>query len=418
MNTNSIKLSKRLPEDLSPTPFFTELEHLKQSKDYIDLTISSPIKVGLTIDLEHAVNCAHKNFANYAPNAMGANFARKAVESYYKERGGAFCAGQIMLAASTSELYSVLFKVFCNPGDVILTPMPGYPLLETLASLEHLQCAPYFFKLSHKKGQEFKFTLDTDSFLTAPENAKILLLVSPHNPTGHCVSRIDFLEAVDFCTRNNLVLIIDEVFGDYNFTNEVERSWKFLNANSNILKDDFFEAHENDLVYLPKNAPKCPIIWLNGLSKTLGSPQIKLGWAALYAPRNIFNKIRAALEFVEDAYLSASSTAQALAVPMLLNSLDYEKMVLKRLLCNWNILRKTFSSKYCPQVQGGWYAALHLCSDDEELTLNLLKEKNILVQPGFFFDFDSDGWIVVSLLQESKIFEKAINEIANFCNTH
>ena len=401
-------LSSRLPKDLSPSPFFAELERAKadvlaecagaNSLPFIDMTVSSPVKAGLPIDMDAAVEAARKDFGCWNPDAAGWMSVREAVAEYYRERGGNFDAGQIILTASTSEAYSVLFKAFCDPGDVILTPMPGYPLLDTLAQLEHLECAPYFLKLKREQKRKgdprteagmtsgFRFVLDTDSLLSAPEKAKILLLVSPHNPTGHCVSRTEWNEVVSFCEQHNLILVVDEVFGDYGFSDDVRRSWTFL----------------------ADSKPKCPIFWLNGLSKAVGSPQLKLGWMAFYAPEEQFEPIRAALEFVEDAYLSVSAPAQALGTALLKQSAAYEARVKERLLANWKTLREAFPSKYCPEVVGGWYAAIRLGEDDEELTLRLLREKRVLVQPGFFFDFDEDGWVVVSLLQEPALFKEAV----------
>ena len=419
-------LSSRLPKDLSPSPFFAELERVKACAkkeaaegglSFIDMTVSSPVKAGLPIDLNAAVEEARKDFGCWNPDAAGWKSAREAVVEYYRERGGNFTAGQIILTASTSEAYSVLFKTFCDPGDVILTPMPGYPLLDTLAQLEHLECAPYFLKIrrenarklatdERREGAAFRFVLDSDSLLAAPEKAKILLLVSPHNPTGHCVSREEWNVAVRFCEDNDMILVVDEVFGDYAFSDKVSRTWQYVLSESSL-----WDAGGNDLINLPENGPKCPIFWLNGLSKAVGSPQLKLGWMAFYAPRERFEEIRAALEFVEDAYLSVSAPAQALGTSLLPKAAAYEAQVKERLLANWQTLREAFPAKYCPEVLGGWYAVVRLGEDDEELTLRLLKEKHVLVQPGFFFDFDEDGWVVISLLQEPATFKEAVQRM-------
>ena len=416
-------LSSRLPKDLSPSPFFTELENIKAAvrnePDFIDMTVSSPLRVGLPFDLAPAIDEAKSEFGTWVADAAGRRDAREAVVDYYRERGGAFTAGQIILTASTSEAYSVLFKTFCDPGDVILTPMPGYPLLDTLAQLEHLECAPYFLKIrrenvrklatdERQKGATFRFVLDSDSLLAAPEHAKILLLVSPHNPTGHCVSREEWNEAVRFCEENNMILVVDEVFGDYAFSDKVSRTWQYVLDEGH---PNLWDAGGGDFINLPENGPKCPIFWLNGLSKAVGSPQLKLGWMAFYAPLENFEEIRAALEFVEDAYLSVSAPAQALGISLLPKAAAYELRVRERLLTNWQTLREAFSSKYCPEVLGGWYAVVRLGEDDEELTLRLLREKHVLVQPGFFFDFDEDGWVVMSLLQDPAIFKEAIERI-------
>ncbi|OWV26769.1 aminotransferase class I/II [Fibrobacter sp. UWB1] len=423
-------LSSRLPKDLSPSPFFAELERAKaESAPFIDMTVSSPVKAGLPIDLNDAVEEARKDFGCWNPDAAGWKSAREAVVEYYRERGGNFTAGQIILTASTSEAYSVLFKTFCDPGDVILTPMPGYPLLDTLAQLEHLECAPYFLQLrrenarklatdERREGAAFRFVLDSDSLLAAPEKAKILLLVSPHNPTGHCVSREEWNAAVRFCEENDMILVVDEVFGDYALTDKVKRTWQYVIATPEGGKQSIEEKSNNlwdagggDFINLPEDGPKCPIFWLNGLSKAVGSPQLKLGWMAFYAPRERFEEIRAALEFVEDAYLSVSAPAQALGTALLPKAAAYEARVKERLLANWQTLREAFPAKYCPEVLGGWYAVVRLGEDDEELTLRLLREKHVLVQPGFFFDFDEDGWVVISLLQEPAIFKDAVQRM-------
>ena len=425
-----MKLSSRLPKDLSPSPFFAELKRAKaESAPFIDMTVSSPVKAGLPVELDAAVDEGRESFGCWNPDAAGWKSAREAVVEYYRERGGNFTAGQIILTASTSEAYSVLFKTFCDPGDVILTPMPGYPLLDTLAQLEHLECAPYFLQLrrenarklatdERREGAAFRFVLDSDSLLAAPEKAKILLLVSPHNPTGHCVSREEWNAAVRFCEENDMILVVDEVFGDYALTDKVKRTWQYVIATPEGGKQSIEEKSNNlwdagggDFINLPEDGPKCPIFWLNGLSKAVGSPQLKLGWMAFYAPRERFEEIRAALEFVEDAYLSVSAPAQALGTALLPKAAAYEARVKERLLANWQTLREAFPAKYCPEVLGGWYAVVRLGEDDEELTLRLLREKHVLVQPGFFFDFDEDGWVVISLLQEPAIFKDAVQRM-------
>lgn len=408
-------------KDLTPTPFFAELERAKSEvqKDaaagglaFIDMTVSSPLRVGLPFDVTPAVDVVKQEFNLWDVNPAGTLKAREAVAEYYRSRGGNFTPEQILLTASTSEAYSILFKAFCNPGDAILTPVPGYPLLDTLAELENLECYPYFLKLKREKaGKErcgdFRFVLDTDSLLSAPANAKILLLVCPHNPTGHSVSLSEWKEVVRFCEERNLVLVVDEVFGDYRFSENVRRSWEYGRFG------ELTDLKGTELAEVRSDGPKCPIVWLNGLSKICGSPQVKLGWMAVYAPEEMRESIHETLEYVADAYLSVSAPAQALAAPMLKQSAAYGAQISERLRQNLAALREKFPSKYCPEILGGWYAVIRLGGDDEELTLRLLKEKHVLVQPGFFFDFDEDGWIVISLLQEPSVFAEGLRRICS-----
>ena len=279
-----MQFSRRLLPDLEETPFFKKLESLKvQIKNYSDLTISTPMNAGITPDFSSAFQKV--SFA-FSPNASGSSKTREQIVSYYKERGGNFSADSVLLTCSTSEAYSILFKAFCNPGDVILTPVPGYPLLDTLAQLEFLKCYPYFLKQ-----KENRFVVDTDSFLSAPERAKIFLLVSPHNPTGHVVSPSEWNAILDFCEERKLILIVDEVFGDYLYFEKVKRSWLYKKA-------------------------KIPVFYLNGLSKIAGAPSIKLGWILSEVPPLYKQKIQNVLEFVFDAYLNVSAIAESIAVPL------------------------------------------------------------------------------------------------------
>ncbi len=390
-------LSNRLPEDLTESSFFSALERLKKKhSNFLDLTVSSPLRLGITPDLKRAADESAAEWGIWNPEAAGNYAARLAVADYYAARGAnlenittgtIFSPEEIFLTSSTSEAYSILFKTFCNPGDVVLTPIPGYPLLDTLSALEKLKTYPYFLKR-----QNAEFVIDCDSLLSAPENAKILLLVSPHNPTGHTVSEQEWNFILQFCAERNLVLLVDEVFGDYVFDNSVKRSW-------------LYDSFENISV---------PIFWLNGLSKTVGSPELKLGWMA---SRNISKEIRQALEYVADAYLSVSSVAQALAKPLLRDSLAYENHVSEILQQNLKTLRSAFHESICPKSRGGWYASLHLGEDDEKITYVLLDKCGVLVQPGFFFDFEEDGWIVISLLQRPEVFAEGIRRLKAFYDT-
>ncbi len=377
-----MNLSRRLPEELSDSPFFSKLSKLKRKVgEFADLTVSTPLRTGLPFDLESVLPLAEKNFSTWNPDACGPEESRKAVAKYFADRGGDFSPEDIFLTASTSEAYAILFKVFCNPGDSVLVPQPGYPLLDSLAALECLETSPYF--LSLRNGA---WSLDSDSLYAFPPNAKILTLVSPGNPTGHVLSEGEWAAAVDFAARADMAIVVDEVFGDFIYDGTA-RPWTW-------------------------DSKGVPVFFLGGLSKSVGSPQLKLGWMAV-RPGTLGDRLKCALEYAADAYLSAASPALALAAPMLEKSLGYETTLRERLSRNFKTLRSRFPKKdILPDVRGGWYAALHFDGeDDEKLTLRLLEKAKVLVQPGFLFDFDEDGWVVVSLLAAPETFESAVQRL-------
>ncbi|MDR1760225.1 MAG: pyridoxal phosphate-dependent aminotransferase [Fibrobacter sp.] len=367
--------SSRLPEHLTPTPFFNALESERTRAPYTDLTASSPAETGILRSFSFTWNSEEAKVKSSETAA--------AVAAYYAARGIPAEPAQIRFTSGTSEAYSVLFKTLCNPGDVILTPVPGYPLLETLSELEFLNTYPYFLKQS---GGAWK--IDLKSLESAPPEAKILLLVSPHNPTGHCVSAAEWGAILSFCEERKMVLVVDEVFGDYTEAG-VPRS--LLYPRSNV-----------------------PVFWLNGLSKTAGLPTVKLSWLYFHVPEPEKEALQNALDYVLDAYLSVSSMAQKMARPLLADSFEFQTKVKERLSQNRDILRRYFPPEKLSLGDGGWYASLYFENqDDEVLAFQLLQKHRILVHPGFFFDFQEDGWIVVSLLTEPDLFEKSIQVICS-----
>jgi aspartate/methionine/tyrosine aminotransferase len=353
--------------NFSPSPFelkkrgiLDELRSVK--KEILDLTISSPMQAGLVFDIADDLRYLAENleWQFSAPDACGQLYAREAIAEY---TGSGY--DNIFVTSGSSESYLALFRLLCKKGDYILTPNPGYPLLDALADIVDLRCHPYFLKQDGKNWQ-----IDIDSFYSAPNNAKIFLLIAPHNPTGHIPSQKEFEQVLQFCDERNLALIIDEVFSAY-----------CLNQSSQK-----FQSFQN----------KVPVFLLDGLSKSVGLPHIKVGWIRTEGNFKNFD----ALEYILDASLSCSYLSQALCTKVLPRAREFQKKVIERLKTNQTFWCNYFSkmdAKIIPSA-GGWYQSFYFPNtDDEELCLTLLKEKQILTHPGFLFDFE-DGWLVASLL--------------------
>jgi len=354
---------------LTPSPFALKKRSLLKAlgPDIIDLTISSPMQAGISLDIADDLRYLAENpgWQFNAPDACGQLYARKAIAEYMQRD-----ENDIFITSSSSESYSALFQVFCKKGDCILTPVPGYPLIDTLAELAELNTHPYFLKPSKDHWE-----IDLDSLDSAPPNAKILLLIAPHNPTGHIPSKKEFEHILQFCEKNKLTLIIDGVFQAYNLKDNSQFS--ILNSQLN---------------------PKVPTFILDGLSKTAGLPHIKVGWINAIVPEK--KNICDALEYVLDSQLNCSYLSQALCARILPRVGEFQRRVIERLNASRVWLGDYFSkmgAEIIPSA-GGWYQSFYFPgADDEELCLRLLKEKRILTNPGFLFDFD-DGWLVCSLL--------------------
>jgi len=357
-------------KNLTPSPFELKkrdiLNELRSSqKEILDLTISSPMQIGLAFDIAEDLHYLAKNpeWQFCAPDACGQLYAREAIAKY----AGNDC-DDIFVTSSTSEAYSALFRVFCEKGDFILTPNPGYPLIDTIAELDGLNTHPYFLKPDFNRSI---WEIDLDSLDSIPPNAKIFLLISPHNPTGHTPTKQEFEHILQFCEKNNLALIIDAVFNAYS------------TAHTN-------RAHTDTV----------PIFTLDGLSKSAGLPHIKVAWINAVVPEKQKRHIYDSLEYVLDSQLNCSYLSQALCARVLPRMGEFQEKIRERLKKNRGFLFDCFykmGAKIIPSA-GGWYQSFYFPNaDDEELCLRLLKEEQILAHPGFLFDFE-EGWLVGSFL--------------------
>jgi aspartate/methionine/tyrosine aminotransferase len=365
-------------KNLSPSPFELKkrgiLNELRSAKkEILDLTISSPMQAGMVFDITADLRYLAENpqWQFCAPNACGQLYAREAIAEYT----GSDC-DNIFVTSGSSESYSALFRLFCKKGDFILTPNPGYPLIDAIAELDDLNTHPYFLKPNFNRNI---WEIDLDSLDSIPPNAKIFLLIAPHNPTGHIPTKKEFEHILQFCEKNNLALIIDAVFNAYNLKNNSQ----FLTLNSQL---------------------KTPIhiFVLDGLSKSVGLPHIKIGW--IRAEGKFKNSD--ALEYILDASLNCSYLSQALCARVLPRAGEFQEKVIEKLKEN-QVFWCDYFSKIGAKIilaTGGWYQSFYFPNtDDEELCLRLLKDKQILTHPGFLFDFE-DGWLVGSLFPVFAVF--------------
>jgi aspartate/methionine/tyrosine aminotransferase len=149
---------------------------------------------------------------------------------------------------------------------------------------------------------------------------------------------------------------------------------------------------------------------LGGLSKTIGLPQVKLGWLAVQGPDAQVAEALDRLEFISDTYLSVSTPVQ-LALPRLLDRGGAVRaQILDRVRRNYAALRDivTHPGASVLAADGGWSAVLRVPAtrSEESLALDLLDRDAVVVHPGFFFDFPHEAFLVVSLLPRPEEFAR------------
>jgi alanine-synthesizing transaminase len=351
----------------------------KRRTGVLDLTESNPTQAGLVYPSgEILAALTDERALRYDPAPRGLGSARDAVAQYYRERGADVPPERILLTASTSEAYAYLFKLLADPGDEILAPRPSYPLFEFLAGLESVKIRQYPLRY------DGCWHVDFDALETLiTDRTRGIVVVNPNNPTG------SFLKQAEWERLQGLGLAIlsDEVFCDYGFGEDAERVITLAGS-------------ENALVFA-----------MSGLSKIAGLPQMKLGWIAASGPG--CDAALDALELIADTYLSVATPVQV-ALPRLLSG-NVGNQIRARTAANLQFLKQTMdgSAASVLRVEGGWYAVLQVprTRSEEEWALMLLRENHVLVQPGFFFDFESEAFLVVSLLCEPATFAEGARRL-------
>lgn len=379
--------SSRLPASLEPNALSRAVDlKRRQGASILDLTESNPTRVGLRYPPDLLAPLASAAALDYNPLPLGLWSARAAVAADFRRRGIVISADRVALTASTSEAYATLFKVLCGAGDAVLVPRPSYPLFEHLTRLESVTAVPYDLEYHGS------WRIDIDSVLRAANPAvQALMIVSPNNPTGSFLHADDWAALSKICAERDWAIIGDEVFADYPLDPAPQAA--HVLAGSGALAFS-----------------------LGGLSKSAGLPQVKLGWVGVGGPSDRVDAALAAFELVADTYLSVSTPVQIAAASLIESGAGIRGQILNRIRQNLAALRRQAAGHPAVTVlpvEGGWSAVLQVPAvrSEESLALELLERDDVLVHPGYFFDFSREAFIVLSLLVEPARFDTAIARV-------
>lgn len=376
--------AKRTNWNLEPNPLSAALAaHRAAGKPLIDLTVSNPTECGFLYDEEAILNSLRNPEAlKYEPNPRGLDAARSAVAQYYAERGAAVSNDDIFLTTSTSEAYTYVFRTLCNPEDELLIPEPSYPLFEFLADIQDVRLVRY--SLVYDYGWQIDFHALEQAITPRTRG---VIVVHPNNPTGHFCKPDEMRKLNEICAANEIAIIADEVFLD--FVLQGKRHATFASNHGAVT------------------------FTMSGLSKICGLPQIKAAWLVVNGPEPYKAQALARLEVIADTYLSMSAPIQ-LAIPAFLGQRRaFQKQLLARVSANLLELdRQLAHQKSCSRlvVEGGWNAVIRVPAtrSDEELALELLAAKAVYIHPGHFYEFHSEGYLVLSLISPEMAFAQGV----------
>ena len=374
--------SKRSSFERRPNPIYLARRERDASQPLIDLTVTNPTLAGIAYpERELLALLSDPADLRYEPHALGRSTAREALSAAWRARGWQVKSERIWLTSSTSEAYAVLFKLLCDPGDEVLVPEPSYPLFTDLAQLETVNLVSYPLTYA---GEWQLVGSEIEQRITPRTRA--VIVVNPNNPTGSFLKREELVALVEL----GLPIISDEVFADYALIEDPRRVETALCA-------------EGTLVFA-----------LGGLSKSAGLPQLKLAWTSVGGPEPLVEEALARLESILDTFLSPGAAVQR-ALPRLLELGRVPRAAIRaRLELNLRQLwRALGNSEVTPlRIEGGWSAVLRMPNThgEEQWVLGLL-ERGVLVQPGYFYDFGSEPYLVLSLLTPVPDFASGVDRL-------
>jgi alanine-synthesizing transaminase len=384
--------SQRVPSRLEPNRLTAAVRALREAGGaFDDLTISNPTKVGLPYLTSLVAALADARGLVYDAQPLGRPQAREVVAGEYARHGATVGAEQVVLTSSTSEAYSLLFKVLCDPGDEVLVPRPGYPLFDHLARLDAVVARPYALEYHGA------WAIDLDSVRAGfGPRTRALVVVSPGNPTGAFTKAAELDALRHLAAAHGVVLVSDEVFADYALQAPAD-------AVATVLASGAAEGGPLTVA-------------LGGLSKSVGLPQHKLGWMVVSGPPRARAALLERLEYACDAYLSVATPVQVAAPRLLADGAVVRGAIRERIAANLATLaRHVAATPACTLLppEGGWSAVVRVPAvrPEEDLVLDLLERDRVLVHPGYFFDFRSEAYVVVSLLPPPQTFERAVDRL-------
>lgn len=382
--------SSRFPRDFHPNRLTQSLAELRQAgTPVLDLTVSNPTQAGFRYPPEILHAFDDPRLLRYDPSPAGLLETRAAVAGYYRARGVEVDPGRILLTASTSEAYAYLFKLLADPGDHVLVPRPSYPLFECLAAMDSIELHSYSLSYHGRWG------IDIDAVAgLISDRTRAIIMVNPNNPTGSFVKRPELARLASLCAERGVALISDEVFSDYAFDSDPER------------------------VATVASVDGCLAFAMSGLSKIAGLPQMKLGWIVVAGPAAARAQALERLEWISDTYLSVGTPVQH-AAARLLNAGEFvQQQIQQRTAENLGFASQALTGSCVNPlfVEGGWYLPLQVprLRTEEQWALDLLSHCHVLVQPGFFYDFESEAFLVISLLTEPAVFQEGLGRLARF----
>jgi alanine-synthesizing transaminase len=352
--------------------------------ELFDLTLSNPTHCGFAYNVAALLDpLLNPRVLQYEPDSLGTITARDAVARYYSDIGASISPNRTCLTTSTSEAYSFLFRLLCNPGDEVLAASPSYPLFDYIAKLDDVQLREYplFYDPNADLASGQGWSIDLHALeKSITTKTRAIILVHPNNPTGNFASQQERTALETLCAAHDLTLIVDEVFLDY--------------------------ALDTPQPSFATGVSPCLTFILSGISKVCGLPQMKASWIAACGPAPLVDEAMQRIEIIADTFLSMNALVQQSLPAWLRMRHSIQHQIRERMRSNLAALDSHLRGTSIQRLalQGGWTAVLRVPRTiDSREFVDATLDRGVLVQPGSFYSL-GDARVVVSLLTPPEIW--------------
>ncbi|MCX7717866.1 MAG: pyridoxal phosphate-dependent aminotransferase [Candidatus Sumerlaeaceae bacterium] len=337
-----------------------------------DLITANPQEEGLEFPPDLLRQLMQKAVAAsrfYRPDPQGLLSAREAVAGYHGCK-----PEQVLLTPGTSFAYWCAFRLLARPGEEILCPHPTYPLFDDLARLAHVTVRRY-----HMHHDGLRWAIDPGEVeFQVTARTRIIVVVSPHNPTGSVATAGELLALAEIARRHGLVIVFDEVFREF--------------------------THGAVGVLRPAAVGAPLALVLNGFSKMFSLPGLKAGWLVAEGEQQRCEQFLRAAESLSDPFLAVSEATQAVIPLVFAKGAEVPGRFRQEYTCRMGALVGTWRDcgVAVSMPEAGVYLPVKVASAgaqaDESALARVVRETGILAHPGEYYGLP-EGHLVMTCVK-------------------
>lgn len=294
-------------------------------------------------------------------------------------------AGNIMITAGVSEAVFLVLASLINPNDEVIIISPSFFIFDK--GVELCGGKSVFIPLQ-ENGETFYLDIKALEAKITPKT-KLIILNSPHNPTGWVADKKTVQSIVGIVEKHKLLLLSDEIYKDF--------------------------IYDNDNFVSPENFTDRVII-VDGISKTFSATGLRIGW--IVADKKIIERI---LPLHQLILLSAPAPFQYAANKLFRSDLTQYVKKLRdtygkrrdlvtdqlRKINHATIVKPNGAFYIFPKIEG---------IDSLNFAESLLEKTHTVVVPGLDYGKDWNSYIRIAFCQPEKVLLKACERIVNFVN--